>query len=62
MSQPKRPDIQGRFERRMDFIFSECIYDDLMLAIKEIRSEQKQMGEASVNSEPVNSECKAFAH
>jgi len=37
-------------------------YGDLMLAIKEIRSEQKQMGEASVNSEPVNSERKAFAH
>jgi hypothetical protein len=52
MSQLKRSKVQRNFERRMQFIFSERIYDDLMLAIKEIRGEQKQMSEA--NSDATN--------
>jgi hypothetical protein len=36
MSQPKRPDIQKRFEQRMAFIFTGRMYDDdLTLAIEE---------------------------
>jgi len=36
MGQPK---VQRNFERRMDFIFSERLYDDLMLAIEEVTEE-----------------------
>jgi hypothetical protein len=42
VGQHKRPKVQRNFERRMQFIFTERLYDDLMLAIKEIRSDQKQ--------------------
>jgi hypothetical protein len=50
MSQHKRPKVQRNLERRMQFVFSERLYDDLILAIEEIRGgEQKQMSE--VNSD-----------
>jgi hypothetical protein len=52
MSRPKTPKIQRRLEQRMDFIFSDRLYDDLLTALEEIRSEQKQ--EANVNT-PVSS-------
>jgi len=43
-----RPDIQRKFDARMAFIFTERIYDDLMLAIQEIRGgEQKQISEVN---------------
>jgi hypothetical protein len=49
MSQHKRPKVQRNFERRMQFIFSEHLYDDLRLAIKEIRGEQKQISEQNAD-------------
>jgi hypothetical protein len=53
VSQSKRPDIQKRFEARMDVIFGGRCDDDLTLAMQE---DPEAASEASVQSDALHSE------
>jgi hypothetical protein len=54
MSQPKSFDVERKFERRMDFIFTGRCDDDLTLAIEEDQQRAEAVSDDFLSLKPGN--------